>query len=35
MERDIWDSLRLAATTCEEIADVLNAIAECFEKVTA
>lgn len=34
MEHDIWDSLRLAATTCEEIADVLNAIAECCEKVT-
>lgn len=35
MEGNIWDYLRLAATTCEEIADVLNAIAECFEKVTA
>ena len=34
MEHDIWDSLRLSATTCEEIADVLNAIAECCEKVT-
>ena len=35
MEHDIWDSLRLTATTCEEIANVLNAIAECCEKVTA
>ena len=35
MEYDIYDSLRLTATTCEKIADVLNAIAECFEKVTA
>lgn len=35
MEHDIYDSLRLTATTCEKIADVLNAIAECFEKVTA
>ena len=35
MERDIYDSLRLTATTCEKIADVLNAIAECLEKVTA
>lgn len=34
MEHDIWDSLRLTATTCEEIADVLNAIAECCEKAT-
>lgn len=30
MERDIWDFLRLTATTCEEIADVLNAIAERY-----
>lgn len=35
MEHDIYDSLRLTATTCEKIADVLNVIAECFEKVTA
>lgn len=35
MEHDIYDSLRLTATTCEKIADVLNAIAECFEKITA
>lgn len=35
MEHDIYDSLRLTATTCEKIEDVLNAIAECFEKVTA
>ena len=35
MEHDIYDSLRLTATTCEKIADVLNTIAECFEKVTA
>ena len=35
MEHDIYDSLRLTATTCEKIADVLNAIAECLEKVTA
>ena len=35
MEHDIYDSLRFIATTCEKIADVLNAIAECFEKVTA
>lgn len=32
MEHDIYDSLRLTATTCEKIADVLNAIAR---KVTA
>lgn len=35
MERDIYDSLRFIGTTCEKIADVLNAIAEYFEKVTA
>lgn len=35
MEHDIYDSLRLTATTCEKIEDVLNAIAEYFEKVTA
>lgn len=35
MEHDIYDSLRLTATTCGKIADVLNAIAECLEKVTA
>lgn len=28
MEHDIYDSLRLTATTCEKIADVLNAIEE-------
>ena len=28
MEHDIYDSLRLTATTCEKIADVLNAIKE-------
>lgn len=32
MEHDIYDSLRLTATTCEKIADVLNAIAECFRE---
>lgn len=35
MEHDIYDFLRLAATISEKLADVLNAIAECFEKVTA
>lgn len=35
MEHDIYDSLKLTATTCEKIADVLNAIAEFCEKVTA
>lgn len=35
MEGNIWDYLRLAATTCEEIADILNTIAEFCEKVTA
>jgi hypothetical protein len=35
MEHDIYDSLRLAATICEKFADVLNAIAEYCEKVTA
>ena len=35
MEHDIYDSLRRTATTCEQLADVLNAIAECCEKVTA
>lgn len=35
-KRDIYDSLRLTtATICEELADVSNAIAECFDKVTA
>lgn len=35
MERDIYDSLSFTGTTCEKIADALNAIAEYFEKVTA
>ena len=35
MEHDIYGSLRLTATTCEKTEDVLNAIAECCEKVTA
>ena len=35
MEHDIYDSLRFIATTCEKMEDVLNAIAEYFEKVTA
>lgn len=35
MEHDIYDSLRRTATTCEQLADALNAIAECCEKVTA
>lgn len=35
MENDICDFLRLAATTCEQLADVINAISECSEKVTA
>ena len=35
MEHDIYDSLRHTATTCEQLADALNAIAECCEKVTA
>lgn len=35
MEHDIYDSLRSIATICEKFADVLNAIAECCEKVTA
>lgn len=35
MEHDIYDSFGLAATSCEEIADILNTIAECCEKVTA
>ena len=35
MEHDIYDSLRLIATTCEKMEDALNAIAEYFEKVTA
>jgi len=34
-KRDIYDFLRLAATIREELADVVNAIAECFEKVKA
>lgn len=28
MEHDIYDSLRLIATTCEKMEDALNAIAE-------
>jgi hypothetical protein len=35
MEHDIYDSLRLTATICEQLADALNAIAEWCEKVTA
>lgn len=35
MEHDIYDSLRRTATTCEQLADALNAIAEWCEKVTA
>lgn len=35
MEHDIYGSLRLIATTYDKTADVLNAIAEYFEKVTA
>lgn len=35
MEHDIYDSLRLTATICEQLADTLNAIAEWCEKVTA
>lgn len=35
MKHDVYDSLRRTATTCEQLADVLNAIAECCEKVTA
>lgn len=34
-KRDIYDFLRFAATISEKLADVLNAIAECSEKVTA
>lgn len=34
-KRDINDFLRFAATISEKLADVLNAIAECSEKVTA
>lgn len=34
-KRDIYDFLRLTATISEKLADVLNAIAECSEKVTA
>lgn len=34
MEHDIYDSLRLTATICEQLADALNAIAEWCEKVT-
>lgn len=33
-KHDIYDPLRLTATTWEKIADVLNAIGEYFEKVT-
>lgn len=33
-KRDIYDFLRLAATIREKLADVVNAIAECCEKVT-
>ena len=33
-KRDIYDFLRLAATIREELADVVNAIAEYCEKVT-
>lgn len=33
MEHDIYDSLRLTATICEQLADALNAIAEWCEKV--
>lgn len=29
-----YDSLRFTTTICEELEDVLNAIAEYFEKVT-
>lgn len=35
MENDIYDSLRHTATICEQLADVLNAVAEWCEKVTA
>ena len=35
MEHDIYDFLRLAATISEKLADVVNAISECSEKVTA
>ena len=34
-KHDIYDFLRLAATISEKLADVLNAIAECGEKVTS
>lgn len=34
-EHDIYDSFGLAATSCEEIADILNTIAEFCEKITA
>ena len=33
-KHDIYDFLRLAATIREKLADVVNAIAECCEKVT-
>ena len=33
MEHDIYDSLRHTATTCEQLADALNAIAACCESV--
>lgn len=35
MEHDIYDSLRRTATISEKLADVINAISECSEKVTA
>lgn len=35
MEHDVYDSLRLTATICEQLADALNAIAEWCEKVMA
>ena len=35
MENDICDFLRLTVTISEKLADVINAISECSEKVTA
>lgn len=35
MEHDIQDYSKFITTTCEKIADALNAIAEYCEKVTA
>lgn len=35
MENDICDFLRLTVTIFEKLADVINAISECSEKVTA